>query len=244
MMKKIDQEGSVEDEVGVKESPLLSQNISIVETGNYSHIFEKFIDFIGVKSLIITDIDSAMTMEKMKELKEAQTDENLRKKIKQKVKISDSNAAITTNASLKFFYDTENLTDFKDKAVTDMVLKRDISTKKWIKDKDGLLLCAYQSTEENSDKIKYHATSFEDSFLNRQFIVDNKESFKSLKHIDHFEDKSKDSYDLSEKCIDKKPSFAIEILLNSTRDEITGKYFSNWEIPEYIKQGLLWLKKD
>lgn len=38
--------------------PLLSQNISIVEVGAYSQIFEKFIQFLGIKGIIITDIDS------------------------------------------------------------------------------------------------------------------------------------------------------------------------------------------
>ena len=39
--------------------PLLSQNISIVDgAGSHSKIFANFIDFIGLKSLIITDIDT------------------------------------------------------------------------------------------------------------------------------------------------------------------------------------------
>ena len=89
MMKKIDQEYPVD--------PMLSQNISIIEVGNYSHIFERFIDFFGIKSLIITDIDSAMTVEKHAELKSKDS------KIKQKVQVEDPNSMITTNASLKFF---------------------------------------------------------------------------------------------------------------------------------------------
>lgn len=54
MMKKVD------EEVGLTENEnyLLSQNISIIEVGAYSHIFEKFIRFIGLrKGLIITDLD-------------------------------------------------------------------------------------------------------------------------------------------------------------------------------------------
>ena len=88
------------------------------------------------------------------------------------------------------------------------------------------------------------ARSFEDSFfhLNRKFITDNKEKFKSLKNIKYFDDNDIDVYELAEKCIDKKPAFAIEILLNSKKDESTGFEFSNWEIPSYIKEGLLWLK--
>lgn len=52
-MKKMDIEASDSEEL-----PLLSQNISIVEVGAHSHIFHKFIEFLGIKTLIITDIDS------------------------------------------------------------------------------------------------------------------------------------------------------------------------------------------
>ena len=238
MMKKVDQEDS--------DNPLLSQNISIVETGAYSHIFEKFINFIGTKSLIITDIDSARTKEKMKELKDAESDEDRKKKIGQKVRVSDSDALITTNDSLIHFYGSENLIDFEEKIVNEMLLSKNPDTKKWEKNKDGNLVCVYQTNEKNSGGTEYCARSFEDSFfhINRQFIIDNKESFKSLKNISDFYYDSKDSYDLSENCVNKKPPFAIEILLNSKTDEVTGKDFSNWEIPDYIEQGLLWLKKD
>ena len=52
-MKKVD----IEDN-STSVLPLLSQNISIIEVGAYSQIFEKFISFLGIKALIITDIDS------------------------------------------------------------------------------------------------------------------------------------------------------------------------------------------
>jgi putative ATP-dependent endonuclease of the OLD family len=234
MMKKIDQD--------IQGNPLLSQNISIIEVGNYSHIFEKFIDFFEIKSLIITDIDSAMSQDKMNELRTAETDENEKKKIKQKVRVSDPNATITTNSSLEYFYGTKLLSDFKDKPVNDLVLKKSASG--WIKDANGYLTCVFQSSEANSSGTVYQARSFEDSFfhINRQFIIDNKPGFKSLKNIAYFEDNSKDSYELAESCIDKKPAFAIEILLNSKTDGGNGNEFSNWQIPEYIKEGLLWLK--
>lgn len=210
MMKKIDLKDS--------DNPLLSQNISIIQTGNYSHIFEKFIDFIGVKSLIITDIDSAK---------------------EDRIKCKIDEATITTNASLKFFYDGDSIDNFKNKNIAEMTLKKEHSTEEWVKDKNGFLVCVYQTKEENSDNEEYHARSFEDSFfhLNRQFIIGNKNSFKSLKKIEDFEDTSKDAYHLAENCIGKKPAFAIEILLNS------NDTFGNWETPDYINQGLLWLKK-
>ena len=238
MMKKIDQDDP--------ENPLLSQNISIIEVGNYSHIFEKFIDFFGIKSLIITDIDSAMSKDKHDELKITDS------KIKQMAPVDDVNATITTNASLKFFYSKELLSDFKNKDVKDLVLNKieqmNASTgqieKKWITDENGYLACVYQKSETNIDGKTYHARSFEDSFfhINRQFIIDNKSGFISLRNIKLFDEASKDAYELAESCIDKKPAFAIEILLNSKSDGGNGNEFSNWQIPAYIKEGLLWLK--
>ena len=215
MMKKIDQDN--------QENPLLSQNISIIEVGNYSHIFEKFIDFFGIKSLIITDIDSA-------------------KNDRTKCPVNDSDAQITTNSSLEYFYRTKLLSDFKNKPIKDLVLKKTASG--WIKDTNGYLTCVFQSSETNSSGAVYDARSFEDSFfhINRQFIIDNKSGFISLRNIKLFDEASKDAYELAESCIDKKPAFAIEILLNSKSDGGNGNEFSNWQIPAYIKEGLLWLK--
>ena len=49
-------------------------------------------------------------------------------------------------------------------------------------------------------------------------------------------------YEFADKAIGSKPSFAIEILLNSIESE-DGKQFSNWNIPAYIQEGLKWLKE-
>ena len=100
-------------------------------------------------------------------------------------------------------------------------------------DKNGNLRIAYQ-TEENS----YHARSFEDAFisLNFDFINENKINFNSLKNRDIINDE-KDYYEIANKCIDKKSMFATEILYYSDDN------YSEWEIPNYIKEGLLWLAK-
>lgn len=221
MMKKIDQE----DTTGA--IPLLSQNISIIEVGAYAHIFEKFIDFIGVKSLIITDIDSA------------QDNSN-------KCQVADLNAKITTNGSLKYFYgDDRELEFFIDLTIEDKRLSKNTETKKWEQNTNGHLLCIYQ-TKENNGNTEYHARSFEDAFfhLNRQFFIDNIDKFSmGLKNETHFSDYTKSVYDLAESCVKKKPALAMEILLNSTTDD-DGKEFSNWKIPAYIEEGLSWLKAD
>ena len=228
MMKKLDLEDT--------KNPLLSQNISIVETGAYSHKFEKFIDFVGIKSLIITDIDSAISNEKFKEKGPD---------AKQKVKVDNPDASITTNSSLKYFYGTGSLEFFKGRETKEMLLSKkvfkvgDREERKWDKDKKGILLCVYQTEEKG-----YHARSFEDAFfhINRQFIINNKTSFSSLKNIEDFDDETNDAFDLAENCVSKKPALAIEILLNSCSDS-EEKEFDAWQIPEYIKKGLLWLKE-
>ena len=224
MMKKIDQEDKNKGDTTL---PLLSQNISIIEVGAYSHIFEKFFDFIGLKSLVITDIDSA---------KEDRT----------KCKVCDANAKLTTNASLSFFHcGKTDLDYFKNLSFENKQLKKDCNTKKWTACNGGHICVVYQIKEKNIKDEEYCARSFEDAFfhLNRQFIIDNKSKFNSLKHIDYFEDTTKNAYDLADECIGKKPSFAMEILLNSKADDNNNE-FSNWQIPAYIKEGLSWLKKD
>ncbi|WP_339297698.1 AAA family ATPase [Paenibacillus sp. FSL R5-0623] len=258
MMKKIDQEN--------EENPLLSQNISVIEVGAYSHVFEKFIAFIGIKSLIITDIDSAKKKVEIKESGEEKIS-NI------KCRVTDKGAYTTTNASLKYFINynnyisspyyktevastTENILSESDEEVdildfyinlhyNERILLKNPETKKWIPSKDGNLLIIYQTSELNTLNVAYHARSFEDSFfhINKQFILDNKENFKSLVNIKHFEDKEKDSYFLAESCVDKKPSFAMEILLNS-KESSDNKKYCNWDIPGYIKEGLLWLKNN
>lgn len=218
MMKKIDQE---DKDKGDKTLPLLSQNISIIEVGAYSHVFEKFFDFIGLKSLVITDIDSS---------KEDRT----------KCRVCDANAKLTTNASLSFFHNGMDKLDYFKKLLFDWKILRKKKGSNWVSNRKGKLLVIYQ-VEENT----YHARSFEDAFfhLNRQLIIDNKPNFKSLKNIAYFDDTAKDSYDLASECVGKKPSLAMEILLNSKADTNNNE-FSNWQIPAYIKEGLSWLKKD
>jgi Predicted ATP-dependent endonuclease of the OLD family len=184
--------------------PLLSQNISIIEVGAYSQIFEKFISFLGIKALIITDIDS------IKEEKKA-------------CRVIDG--IDTSNTAIKHFlpdFDWENL-----KKLSEEDRKKSMGNL-------TLLIC-YQQEEEH-----YHARSFEDAFIhiNKDFINSNIGNFRGLKNKKSFEDNSKDAYDLAQECIDKKTHFALDILYHSDEN------FSNWKIPAYIKNGLLWLKRD
>lgn len=198
-MKKVDIEHS-----STSVLPLLSQNISIIEVGAYSQIFEKFISFLGIKALIITDIDS------IEEQKKA-------------CRVIEGTG--TSNTAIKHFlpnFDWENLKNLSEENRTKSI-------------NNSTLLICYQQEEEN-----YHARSFEDAFIhiNKDFINSNIGNFRGLKNKKSFEDNSKDAYDLAQECIDKKTHFALDILYHSDEN------FSNWEIPVYIKNGLLWLKRD
>ncbi len=200
------------DSLKSKEDNLLSQNISIVSVGAYSHIFEKFIRFLGIKVLIITDIDSA-------------------KEDRNKCMVSEG--IITTNKSICYFMGESDLSKLLAIKQQDRVLKYD--NNKWVKasDDSGLLYLAYQTNESG-----VVGRSFEEAFiaLNYDFIKSNAENFNLVNKVE-FEQATPNYYTIAEKCIDKKTSFATNILYYSNID------MSNWEVPAYIKNGLLWLMK-
>lgn len=215
IMKKLDLEEKKNNTLSFRTSlPLLSQNISVIEVGAYAQIFETFIDFLSIKTLVITDLD---TVDK--------NDEACR------VAVGDS----VSNSSLNYFYPGALLKDLIKHELKDKLFsKQDVSgERKWIAQPSGALCITYQTTEAG-----YNGRSFEDAFIaiNRDFINSKRETFKGLKHKKEFDAPANDSYHLAEKCILKKTHFALDILFHSNED------FSNWKIPVYIQEGLLWLK--
>lgn len=233
MMRKIDLEQEKYDKDN-KIQPLLSQNISIVEVGNYSHIFEKFIDFLGIKTLVITDIDSVKKKVVLKDDGSPKLNKNgIQKETYQSCRVKDGEK--TTNSSLNYFLQGIPFKDLIALPKENRCFKKEIY---WRSDIDGYLQINFQ-TEQNT----YHARSFEDSFFslnkNIDFIKSNRSKFKGLKNMSFFYDSTKDAYDLAEKCIDSKGTFAIDILLLSSENN-----FEDWETPNYIKEGLLWLKRN
>lgn len=208
MMRKLDVEATDSDSL----LPLQSQNISIVEVGAYAHKFKAFIEFVGLKSLVITDIDSVDNNSKACPV---------------------ATGTKTSNSALKSF--------FPEHADTLDYFKNLNDDGKCI---DGVLRFAYQTEEE-----AYHARSFEDAFfhINTDFIKDKSHpggEFEKTAFLNVGQEALKEFY--SNQCdaycialtVKSKPSFAMEILLNSDED------FSNWHIPAYIKEGLTWLQAD
>jgi putative ATP-dependent endonuclease of OLD family len=241
MMKKIDNE--------FQENKLLSQNISVVEVGAHSKIFEKFIDFIGMKSLIITDIDSYYLEAELKDDGVTQKTYNngSLKWLTKRCPANDQNANKTSNNSLLFFH-RKSLEDLKYfiELKQDWKILRKNRQKKWNPNRKGNLLIVYQTEELNNHARSYHARSFEDAFfhINQDFIINKENSFQSLtkKWLDKFKTNN-NPFELAENGVGSKPSLAIEILMNS-KEGAMGNEFSNWQIPAYIKEGLLWLKQD
>lgn len=215
-MRKVDLEEAARLEVEGNEDtflPLLSQNISTIEVGAYSQIFEKFIDFLGIKSLILTDIDAMKVVGK----------NDKKQDVWGVCPVNEGTK--TSNSAINHFLKAVTWDDLKALAVGDRTITVGSST-----------ICICYQQEENT----YHARSFEDAFihLNREFVKGNKTTFQGIKNVSDFDDDTKSPYVLADNCIKKKTHFALDILYHS------DEKFSNWNIPAYIKNGLLWLKKD
>lgn len=255
MIKKIDQDNNYE-------IPLMSQNISIIEVGNYSEVYAEFVKFIGTKTLIITDIDICSLSDNV-------DDKGNTKQTFTLCRVSQGTH--TSNSALKFYLKDQlesNRGTQKD-ILTNLVLEEkivfacDVYNKEtdqsnivWKANKGGKVLIVYQTKEANYEDKSYNARSFEDAFfhINKKLFTDwggadNKENakkcsekFQSLKNVKLFFDSTKDCFDLAENCVNKKPSLAMDILLNSKSDDKID--FINWEVPQYIREGLEWLQKD
>lgn len=183
--------------------PLSSQNISIVEVGAHASIFIKLLNFLNVKTLIITDLDYG-------------------KKDTENGKIKKCDYSCATHVG------NNTIIKFLGKEKEDIEEIIDMSSEEKIK---GDYRIAYQ-TKENGIKKDYPGRSFEEAFININFdfINKNKKNFNSLKNIKEFTN-DKTPYKLAKKCIDKKTTFATDLLY----------YDKGWKVPNYIKRGLIWL---
>lgn len=266
MMRRIDQADlATAWEAGTAPPlPLLSQNISLIEVGAHSHIYEIFLDFIGVKTLIITDIDSALEEEVVDDLGVPEL--NSKGEIKKIIRAHEVDGSThTTNYALQFFHGKNSaLAYFIGLTFEQKTVRKDPGSNIWGAHLEGQVLCVFQISDLDEKGGAYHARSFEDAFfhINRLFMIDattevegvKKAGFPSLvnKHLQAYL-AGGSSFRMAEDGIGRKPSFSIEILLNS-RTDIAEKYspngksetfefeFNNWRTPKYIEEGLRWIK--
>lgn len=235
MMKKLDQE-SPSEEV----APLLSQNISIVEVGAHSQIFEKFIRFLGIKTLILTDIDTGKTIPDLNNDRTPKLDSQGNPKFTtEKCPPNDPNVDHTTNNALCFFHKKQrsDIKYFLDLEKSKKVFSCTENT--WAPNEKGNLFTAYQIEEEG-----YRGRSFEDAFfsINKKLLGNDPASFPSLvaKHFNLYIQDNCSAFEFAEKGVDKKTTLAIDILLNSQSNKTLS--FLNWKTPSYIAEGLEWLR--
>lgn len=232
LMKKIDQEEPLDVENG--EVPLCKQNISVIEVGAYSHIFGKFINFIGLgKAVVFTDLDVGIIGGNGHIVK---------------TKYEDNDKMLTSNNALKTYF--SNLKVGNELKVNDLRILEPAEKmfawnphkSRWKQNEKGNFKVCFQIEEKG-----YQARTFEDNFfsINEDFLQANKGVIIGLKKniLNDFLDieKTIDAYDLAEKGIDSKATFAVEIIYNSKKEG--DKEFCGWCIPQYIKEGLLWIRK-
>ena len=212
MMYKVDKIQSSKNESTI---PLLSQNISIIEVGAYSHVFIPLFKFLGIKVLIITDIDSAVKNNNGKYEKS-----------------HPNNATHTSNASIREFFKEDGL-DYGNNQFKEPIEKKG---KDKIKDR---IRIAYQIPEIEGD---YQASSFEDAFisLNKDFILRNKDNLYDYGALKNFSKKeiNNDFYKFSLNKIEKKSTFASALLYFDEEENDM-----EWKVPRYIKEGLLWIQE-
>ena len=213
MMHKVDNKENPEGDI----IPLLSQNISVIEVGAHSHIFIPLFEFLGIKVLLITDIDAA------------NKNDNGRY-----AKSHPKTAKYTSNASIKDFFKYTCL-DEANNEFEELVEKRSED-----KIKNNIRI-AYQIPETEGG---YQASSFEDAFiaLNKDFILKNKEGlceYGALKDFSNDEIENGDYYIFALNNVKKKSAFASSLLYF---DDENGEEDEKWAVPHYIEEGLLWIR--
>lgn len=212
---------------------LLSQNITILEVGANAKAFKKFIEFLGIKCLIITDIDSIDSNEKS---------------------TSVINGVYTSNATIKDF-----LNGYKSSLNTDTKVwfKELVDNPEKMQNVNKNLRVAYQVLEND-----YNPRSFEDAFINANIglVLKKKDDLDGLKNKENITEENIYHNKLENKFYDfiygkrnkdsklikglngiiyqdKKSNFASSIAYLALAEDV------DWTVPKYIKEGLEWIAK-
>lgn len=225
-----------------------AQHISIFEVGGtYAHVFQDLVDFLEVKSLTITDIDSVegshnsviacdITQEPKDNLPESP------------YKVKTINGNITN-------WFTPKVSPLFIKNIINEYMTLDSRIKKIsIKDNDGNII----GTKETKALIVFQlplkgeekwGRTFEEQFIieNSVWLKTNIPNFTSLKSaIGDAKNENNKSLNLNEKTITeeqlKKNYYFIVQKLDKTEFALELISHHGWVIPNYIKEGLEWLK--
>ena len=185
---------------------LNSKYLTILEVGGaYAHRFAGLMDFLDITYIVITDIDSVKPTGRHKACK------------------TDFEDALTSNASLKSFFDVDTISELK------------ALTRAQKEQSDGFRFVTFQKpvdVELEGDNYTFHGRTLEEAFIYENLGIigsddldvkislpaDNGEIFA---HV----------YKAVKSSSFKKTEFALDILVSS----------SDWVVPSYITDGLTWL---
>ena len=218
---------------------IIKQHITTLEVGGaYAHIFNELLNFLELKTLIITDIDSVSGSHNKKckcDLSNEGTDET-------KYKIKTSNACIKDwfGYSNKTLYIKKILDNYKNDGY---MIKKDKNNKE-------LRRIAFQLP---TDGTLIWGRTFEE-----QFIIENAELFSKLcknntnlivnellRTISQTKANGLNQMDKSQITEDILKNNVFEMVdnINKTSFSLDLLGFDKWKIPQYIKEGLEWLEK-
>lgn len=214
------------------ENKISSQNISIIEVGANAKVFKHFLEFLDIKTLIITDIDTTKL-----EPSKSNPEQNVYKACKV------SEGSNTSNQTILSFLKPPELPEIKElvnqpekvKLFEEWLLK--LKSNVLQDDKDNIKI-SYQINENG-----YQARSFEDAFvsINLKKIVEFKsKDILGIQNKKKIIDTETDFYKLTKGVMKKdgKSDFASSILYLA----LTGKV--EWKTPLYIVEGLKWIAND
>lgn len=199
---------------------LLSQYISIIEVGGaYALNFKEFLEFINVKTLLITDLDSVKP--EMRGTKTVQ------------IACQVADGLTTSNATLKKWIP-------KKIKPSELILCTEAEK---LNDTSKIRV-AYQIPETAGEKC---GRSFEEAFIIKNaamfsantkniscrkiFLENTKVGNKTIISSKSTANIVLQSYEITEE-IPKKTEFAFDIMI-----------LADWAVPKYIKEGLTWLEK-
>ncbi|HJE03872.1 MAG TPA: AAA family ATPase [Aliarcobacter thereius] len=206
------------------ELQLSSQNVSIIEIGANAKVFRHFLEFLDIKTLIITDIDTIGEDRKACVVSDTVVD--------------------TSNQTIKYYLDAP--TPINSKIIT---AEEKEKIKVWIQKNvinktlqtHEKIRIAYQVNTSLSSG-SYHARSFEDAFISENFELiktykDDIQGLKLRKKIDEFDTEDGCFYTLTDDVLysNGKSDFASSILYLALVENV------EWKVPLYIEEGLKWI---
>mgnify|MGYP003147057543 CR=1 FL=1 len=202
----------------LKSAPgLVTQYVSILEVGGaYTHKFKEILEFLKLKTLVVTDIDSIDAHEKKKCPVNA-----------------GANGELTSNYTLKDWIPKKSL-------ISELLECNDEN-----KIENNIIRVAYQ-IEENSIVGRSFEEAFINTnfdLIKSKYTDENGEekdvknlfSFSRVKSIEDLNAES--PFDLAPSTSSSKTNFAFDVMSFPENEE------KKWKVPAYIDEGLKWLEK-